>query len=398
MIRCDIPAHGVLRRRFATVLQSRSVVCVYLLLCVSVCAALSITPLKAFAYFNDVTDSYPASQDIPISGDVLTGADIPEGTYSITATASSYMCKFTNVTLTSAGGELWATFTLSKAYNALYFGTAEEAAAATNEDGTDYSAYYVSEPLEGYVARQFSLPIPALNYEITLATFSGGSKGIDKGMWYTRTLVFNSSSEVMNAIENAKNPQPEVNPGKEDNSEGSGGGNQSDDGSKDNGGNAAASSDADESGSDDDADDSDSGDSASKSSSSKSNGTKSSAGTTANSGNRAESQGGNNGGVNDDSANAEKPEKDAKPAESEAKKQAAAKNGKLGHAISFVELDELPLGDAPTQIALVDVQEQERNEEAAVAAVVGIVLVNLVLIGAFLVMIRRVRPRRFPRV
>ena len=121
----------------------------------------SSLPHKAFAWFNDVTDSYPATQEVSVSGDVLTGADIPEGAYSITATTSSYMCKITDVTLTSAGGQLWATFTISKAYNALYLGTAEEAAANTNEDGTDYSAYYVVDPLEGYFARQFSLPIPA---------------------------------------------------------------------------------------------------------------------------------------------------------------------------------------------------------------------------------------------
>ena len=101
-------------------------------------------PAQAHAKFNDVTDSYPATQDVPVSGSALTASDIPEGTYSITATSSSYMCKFTKVTLTSAQGQLWVTFTLSEAYSALYLGTAEEAAANTNEDGTDYTAYYVT--------------------------------------------------------------------------------------------------------------------------------------------------------------------------------------------------------------------------------------------------------------
>ena len=101
------------------------------------------------------------------------------------------MCKISDVTLTSSRGELYVTFTMSAAYNALYLGTAEEAAAATNADGTDASAYFVSDPFEGYVARQFALPIPALNYEIALATYSGGSKGNDAGMWkpYKALLV-----------------------------------------------------------------------------------------------------------------------------------------------------------------------------------------------------------------
>lgn len=161
---------------------------------------LLVFPASAYALYNDVTDSYSATQDVTTKGDVLTAADVPEGTYPITISCSSYMCKFTNATLTSAQGQLWATFTLSKAYDALYFGTAEEAAAQTNEDGTDYSQYYVTPPLGEYVSREFSLPIPALNQKVTLATYSGGSKGTEGGVWYTRTVVFNSSDAVENAV------------------------------------------------------------------------------------------------------------------------------------------------------------------------------------------------------
>lgn len=180
-------------------LARRKMMLAILSIAILACLALAF-PVQAHAKFNDVTDSYPATQDIPVSGSELTASDVPEGTYSITATSSSYMCKFTNVTLTSAQGQLWVTFTMSKAYNALYPGTAEEAAASTNEEGTDYSAYYVSEPLEGYVARQFSIQIPALNKKMTIATYSGGSKGIEGGMWYTREVVFNSSSAVDKAV------------------------------------------------------------------------------------------------------------------------------------------------------------------------------------------------------
>ncbi len=177
-------------------------------LALALCAAV-LVPNTAHAWFNDVTDSYPASQEVTTGGDVLTAADIPEGQYGISASSSSYMCKITNVTLTSVGGELWVTFNLSKAYNALYPGSAEEAAAATNSEGTDASNYYITEPFEGYVDRQFSILIDALNQPMPLATYSGGSKGLEDGLWYSRTVSFNSSSEVMAAVEAAKNPPAE---------------------------------------------------------------------------------------------------------------------------------------------------------------------------------------------
>ena len=366
--------------------------------CVLAFACACLVPVfvfgRAYAYFNDVTDSYPALQEIPISGDVLTGADIPEGMYSITATSSSYMCKFTNVTLTSVGGELWATFTISKAYNALFFGTAEEAAACTNEDGTDYSAYYVTEPLEGYVARQFSLPIPALNYEITIATFSGGNKGIDKGLWYTRTVVFNSSDDVMRAIDEANASQQTEDPGI------SGGNEPSEDDTNGSGAEAGNSSDElqDESSSDggDDGDDEGSKSNTSSSTSKTTGSSGSSTSTNANSGSTANSgsvgSGGTGGSAKEDREDVESSKG------SSAKNAAKTREGKFGHEISLATLDDLPLVGSTAQIVLTSQQSEEPDEEALIAIAFGIGVVNLVLIGVFLVMARRARPRRFPRV
>ena len=205
-----------------TLLKSSSTVFISALFAIvlgvlAACAA----PAHAFAWLSDVSDSYPALQPIEVKGEVLTGEDVPEGLYSITAESSSYMCKFTSVQLTSVGGELYAEFTLSGAYDAIYFGTAEEAASQSAADGADYSPYYAVEPL-GQRAdnRRFAVPIPALNYEVTIATYSGGSKGTEAGMWYTRTVVFDSSSEVEKAVQEARNPDSMSGPGDFESSDG----------------------------------------------------------------------------------------------------------------------------------------------------------------------------------
>ena len=355
----------------------------------------SSLPHKAFAWFNDVTDSYPATQEVSVSGDVLTGADIPEGAYSITATTSSYMCKITDVTLTSAGGQLWATFTISKAYNALYLGTAEEAAANTNEDGTDYSAYYVVDPLEGYVARQFSLPIPAVNQQMTIAAFSGGNKGIDKGMWYTRTVVFNSSDAVSKAIEDAKNP-----PAQQDNSSSNGGNEQGD---------AAQSADTEVTAPtsvDNTADTTDTTD-ANEKESKKS--TTNSAKTSTSSTNSTTASGATSSGTgvgvgttrqSGDSKTLSAEDDKDKSAESTSasggqQATAASPNAVIGQAISFVSEVDIPLTDLPTDVARVDRQDAQGDDGVGTAvAIVGVVVVNLALAGAFVVGARRARPKQ----
>ena len=374
-----------------------------------VCAFVGVFPgATAYAWFNDVTDDYPASQDVPVSGSALTGADVPEGVYNITATTSSYMCKLSSVTLTSVGGELWATFTMSGAYNALYLGTTEDAAASTNEDGTDVSAYYISDPLEGYVTRQFSLPIPALNEEITLATYSGGSKGIDKGMWYTRTVVFNSSSEVDDAIaggddgqdESGGDDTPSDDPGGSDDDSGYIPDESGDEGSQED---EASGDVVPDNGTDDDpaddgsADDPGDDDSESKSKSSSSAAPKGSSGTPSNSAeNNQNNSGDDANGEEGNSSEEEKSSKAAASSEAAAPKDEKAKAGPRMKEISFAGNQVVELGEG-VDPELLKKQENEQNkvQQAGIVAASVLGAVNAALIGAYVIGLRRTKPQLF---
>ena len=358
-------------------------------------------PQTAFAWLYDVTDAYPASQAITITGDVLTAADIPEGNYSSTISCSSSMCKFTNVTVTSVGGELWVTFKLSSAYDALFFGTAEEAAACSDDQGDNYSPYYTSGSVGERADRQFSLPIPALNYEVTLATFSGGSQGTDKGLWYTRTIVCNSSAEIDLAVETGRSPgsSDDEGEGAEPDDSGEQGdsgttddpGEQGDSGTTDDPGEQGDSGTTDDPGeqgdsgtTDDPGDDEDTGKSSNSSKSGSKNGKRSNSNTPsvttpADSG--------------DDSGQGSQDEEAA----ASGKKKKAKSDGKTAIPINFVSTD-LALDFETKSTAEVDQAEVEGAANRKAAMVGGIALLDLVLAGAFLVGLRHTRPRRFPRV
>jgi len=376
-----------------------------------VCATLSMfSSSTAYAWFNDVTDSYPASQDIPISGSILTGVDVPEGVYSITATSSSYMCKLTNVTLTSAGGGLWATFNLSAAYNALYPGTAEEAAASTNEDGTDVSAYYISDPLEGYVSRQFSIPIDALNQEMTLATYSGGSKGIDGGMWYTRTVVFNSSKEVEDAIAAAEGGQDEGggdtpsdvpddsgDEGGDDPSD-TGGDDSQDDGSYDDGvaDDGALPDDSastDEEGTDGSEGEEKGSESESRSPAASNTPQGSTAGNTENTDNVGEEEGAGNSEEGEEPSDAAASKESAETEAGEAKGSGAKIREIKFAGNQVIEVDESDLPDQRQQEA-----EAKKVQNAGVVAAGVLGTLNVALVGAYVFGLKRARPKLFSDV
>lgn len=182
------------------------------LLCVLVACAV-LFPAQAHATFKDIADAYPAAQELGSYGKVINGSDLPDGAYKVGARTTSRMCiMYTNpanaeardskeqAIVSVSGGKLTAVFYISKAYNYLYFGTAEQAAAATNKKGTKASAYIAGDPEEGYVPHLFSISIPALNKPITMATFSGGDKGIEGGMWYTREVVFTMTDAELKQI------------------------------------------------------------------------------------------------------------------------------------------------------------------------------------------------------
>lgn len=171
----------------------------------AVTLACAILPATAHATYRDVAEEAYASQTLDVSGTPIDGSQIPDGNYSVNVTTSSSMCNVSNCVLTVANGQLYATFNLTGAYSAIYFGTAAEAAAQTNDDGTDASQYYLGDPPEGYVTHAYAIQISALNTPIDIATYSGG-KDFASGRWWSRQFSFNSKGEVDAAIANAANP------------------------------------------------------------------------------------------------------------------------------------------------------------------------------------------------
>ena len=176
------------------------------------CTLMAFPPL-AHAAFNDAADSYPAAQDLGSYGAPIYGSQIPDGTYKVGARTTSRMCiLYTNpanadardskeqAIISVSGGNITAVFYISKAYTHLYFGTQESAAAATNADGTDASAYIAGDPAEGYVPHMFSISVPALNQPLTISTYSGGDRGWEAGKWYTREVVFTMTAGELQAI------------------------------------------------------------------------------------------------------------------------------------------------------------------------------------------------------
>ena len=191
------------------------------LLIITSCCVTAFVPGLAYAAFNEAATAYPAAQDLGSFEAPIYGSDLPDGSYQVTARTSSRMCiMYTDPTnaeargskeqaiVIASGGTLTAVFYISMAYTHMYWGTAEEAAAATNEDGTDASAYVGGDPDEGYTPHLFSIPISALNDPMTISFYSGGDRGWENGKWYTRDVVFSmSDAEYQSIIASAAEPE-----------------------------------------------------------------------------------------------------------------------------------------------------------------------------------------------
>ena len=110
------------------------------------------------------------------------GRDVADGTYEIRVDSSSPYFHIAKATLTVAGEEMTAHFTIpSMSYRYVYPGTKAEAAKA---DEGDWIAF---EKENGYTT--FTFPVSALNAEVECAAYSKARK-----RWYNRTLVFDASS------------------------------------------------------------------------------------------------------------------------------------------------------------------------------------------------------------
>ena len=114
-------------------------------------------------------------------------ATVANGIYSMDVTSSSSMFKVVDCILTAKDGKMSAVLTLSgTGYGYLYMGTKEEAASA---DQSSWIPYQVNK--EGKYT--YTVPVDALDKEIAVAAYS-----IKKGIWYDRTLTF--QSETMKKI------------------------------------------------------------------------------------------------------------------------------------------------------------------------------------------------------
>ncbi len=215
--------------RHGIAIASRTVIAALVAVAFAFAWGLVAFPGPAYAKFNETTDSFPAAQDLGSFDAPIQGSQIPDGTYKVGARGSSRMCiMYTNpddaeardskeqAVISVSGGNITALFYLSKAYTHIFWGTQEQAAAATNADGTDASAYIAGDPSEGYVPHMFALSVPALNEPITISTYSGGDHGLEEGKWYTRQFVFTmTEAELQAAIAGTQEEKPADQPSSE---------------------------------------------------------------------------------------------------------------------------------------------------------------------------------------
>lgn len=218
--------------------------CSVLVWSVSVLLALTCAtcPALAWAKYTDVSSQYPASQDLTevareglseagksIYPYVVSAGDIADGSYVVPAYTSSRMCNFyassadaaakTNpnqVVLNVSGGRVTATFYLSGAYNALYFGSAEQAAALAPADGLTPSSSYLVDSNDSYDAGHgpFTVQLASLNTEFSFAVYNGGTKGIEGGVWYNRlgSVIVTTDFAEAYVIGAAPTPEPDPSP------------------------------------------------------------------------------------------------------------------------------------------------------------------------------------------
>ena len=230
----------------------------------SVCAtflgvvlALSLTavPAQAWAKYTDVSSQYPAAQDLTeVARDglasigksiypvVVQAGDIVDGTYVVPAYTSSRMCNFyaslsdataksnpNQVVLNVSGGVVTATFYMSGAYTALYFGTADQAAALAPADGLTPSPSYFTDGNDSYDTGHgpFTVQLASLNTSFQFAVYNGGTKGVAGGAWYNRlgsVIITNDFAEAhVMGVSPDPTPSPDPDPDPDPGSGGNGG-------------------------------------------------------------------------------------------------------------------------------------------------------------------------------
>ena len=134
----------------------------------------------------------PSETPVPTATPTPEPAKVENGIYSGTAETGAAMFKVVGVELTVKDGDMKARITLSGvAYDYLYMGTPEEAAAA------DKSAWiagvgtvdYTTADGETKTGMQYDIPVEALDQEFAVAAHA-----VKSGKWYDRAITIASSS------------------------------------------------------------------------------------------------------------------------------------------------------------------------------------------------------------
>ena len=198
-----------------TLLTAKSPVVLFAALCCAfiIAACTLIAPRQALAYYYDYDTANTAQQEVDTGGDPIPGNAIPDGVYLVGARTSSRMCILypsaedcsanTNRELcyiSVDGGSITAVFYTSKAYTRLCLGTGEYAASLSDETGTNDAPYMVGDPADDYVPHLYTLSVNALNEPIVFATFDGANRSIEEAKWYTRTVAFTPTEDVLRAM------------------------------------------------------------------------------------------------------------------------------------------------------------------------------------------------------
>ena len=120
-------------------------------------------------------------------------SELKDGTYEVEMKSSSSMFKVDRCELRVENGTMQAVlYMTSQSYLYLYAGTAEEAAAANEED-------YIPREDAGDGMGSYTLPVEALDTGISCAAFSK-----KRGKWYDRTLLFRADSLPQDAFLEAR--------------------------------------------------------------------------------------------------------------------------------------------------------------------------------------------------
>ena len=188
---------------------------VVLVVLLSLCFAATT---RAYAKYSDASSQYPADRDLSetaaeglaaagetIYGGALSASDIVSGTYVVPAYTSSRMCNFyasredatakrnpNHALISVSGGVITATFYLSGAYTAVYFGSAEQAASIAPAGGMTPAGAYITDGSLDYNTGHgpFTVTLSTLNTEFIFSVFNGGTKGVESALWYTRSGSF----------------------------------------------------------------------------------------------------------------------------------------------------------------------------------------------------------------